>query len=263
MKYLNKAAVILVCLVIANMANAQEIMKVGFWQTGGIHLTRGEDGKMKGLMVDYTENTLAPAMGVKIEWVGPAPIRRLLALMKSGKIDCLPTIMKSGEREEVALFSTAPSWYSKTPLVVKKDSPLKKVSYIKDLYNLKIGCGLDVPKPNFMSDSNVKFDPIAGEKWQELNLKKLLNGRVDAVYFPSISNYENNGKIKLVEEKQDKLRIIILPQHILGDNVGIFYHVFSKKADKGFLEKYNELIGKTVLPYTEWYAKNKEKSHFY
>ena len=109
------------------------------------------------------------------------PFPRVIEMIKSGEADMGPVVIRSAEREEFALFS-AESVLTLTPvLVVRADSPLKKLNAPAELAGLKIGAALGVSVPAFFANVGLPpFDLVSGDSFTERNLRKLTAKRFDA-----------------------------------------------------------------------------------
>lgn len=110
-----------------------------------------------------------------------APFARVIEMIRSGTADMGPVLIRSAEREEFALFS-AESVLTLIPvLVVRSDSPLKKLNAPADLVGLKIGATLGVTVPDFFANADLPpFDLVSGDNFTTRHLRKLTNKRFDA-----------------------------------------------------------------------------------
>lgn len=125
-------------------------------------------------------SALLKDLGYQPEFVF-VPFPRVIEMIKAGKADMGPVVIKSAERDEFALFS-AESVLTLTPvLVVRADSPLKELQALTDLAGLKIGIAHGVTVPPFFAKANhPTFDLTTGDNLTERNLHKLTRKRFDA-----------------------------------------------------------------------------------
>ena len=108
-------------------------------------------------------------------------------------------------------------------LVVRKDSPLKRLRSPSDMKGLKIGFAEGQTAPAFFKDSGLPpFDLVAGQELTQTNLKKLMAKRVDAFIALNPTNLMAASKELGLS---DAVRALDIPDP--GTN---FYIVISKKS---------------------------------
>jgi len=111
-----------------------------------------------------------------------APFKRRLVMMEEGEIDFMVGLLKSPEREGYIHF-VEPAYKNRSDAVffVPKNRA-DRITRYEDLYDLTIGTTIGARYfPRFDADEKIRKDPLPRG---ELNLKKLLLGRIDAVIFP-------------------------------------------------------------------------------
>ena len=250
-KQLTIKKLIILYLFLITTVNAQDkIMKVGYL------LNDTKNGKLNSLLADYFEKKLAPAMGVKIQWIGPLPFSRILVFLKNGELNMFYSMSKNKRREKYILYSDIPSWYDNIPMVIRKKSRLTKINKVNDLYNYKIGYCLDMIKPSFFNDPKIKVYNTSGNRWGKLNLRKLKIGRIDIALFPSRSLL-NGVKKEIIDEIDfnKEFKLIYPPHEIIGKQMGKYYDGFSKANSKYFFNEYQKVIEK-VGTYYDYYNKH-------
>jgi hypothetical protein len=79
----------------------EEIIRIGFFNLAP-QVFIVKDGKSPiGAAVDYWEAYLSPEMRVKIEWVGPVNIRRLMKEAQKSRIDAILVFAKNSDRLKI------------------------------------------------------------------------------------------------------------------------------------------------------------------
>lgn len=120
------AGVILLAGVIA-AAGAQETIKMGYWDNAPFVIAQPGGAPPAGAAVDYWTAIVAPAMNVKVAWVGPTALPRLLIQLQSGEIDAVLVAARTPEREKLFQFAAAPSLHFLPGLAVLKENPLAAI----------------------------------------------------------------------------------------------------------------------------------------
>ena len=98
-----------------------------------------KEGVLKGISADYIY-TMMKYLGLQVEVQRNLPWSEVLRMAQTGKIDLIPCIAKTAERETYLSFSTP---YLSFPLVIisRKDAPF--IGGIEDLYGKKLA---SIPK---------------------------------------------------------------------------------------------------------------------
>lgn len=123
----------------------------------------------------------------------------------------------------------------KTVFVVKKDSPLKEIKSIDHVKGYRVGFIKNVYQTEFVSShaDQLSMEYLYGEDWIKINLKKLIKGRLDAIY--DLNEYTQLYEATLLSVA-DQIKVLPLPE-----SPRAIYVVFSKKTKNGkeLVEKYN------------------------
>ncbi len=196
----------------------RETVKVGIFNLGPFMMPL-EDGTAGGSAVDFWREVLGPLMGVDIEVSGPYPIPRLEVMLESGEIDVIPYITKIPAREARFLYPAHPFTAISPCIVVRRDSPLTEITSPEDLYDMKIGFITSAYMPPFVQNERITLELITATDFRQINHKKLMNGRVDALLdINSVSFRYEMARFGYLKD----LRIIPLKQ----DTVSI-YSIFT------------------------------------
>jgi polar amino acid transport system substrate-binding protein len=180
--------------------------------------------ELRGAGIEFTKAILKE-MGYNPEFI-VLPISRLFSDLQSGSIDMAGEFMKTPEREVFAYYSDSPVLILKPSLFFLSENRLSKITSINDLKGMTIGYISSSPIPKFLDNPEiVKFEFISSENWLELNYRKLLSGRIDAIL-------DQNSYSGIAEAKktgnQNKVKVLELP--VEGVNA---YMLFSKKSKIG------------------------------
>jgi len=198
------------------------------------HITLNkETGKMAGALYELLDNYIAPEMGVTFKWnISQATVPRIIASLEENQIDACPLLVYSSDRAKKILFTEKPFFISQPAILVLMENNLKEVSKIEDILNMKIGYSQKTFITPFMQDKRVDFDMYQSPNFMELNCKKLLNKRVQAVYAPDKAGLLYEVR-KLALENQ--MKCLDLPENKVP-----FYVVFAKSSkSEGWVKRYN------------------------
>ncbi len=166
-------ASILIVFLCVPPASGQEVLQVAFninppWKTE-------QNGVCDGVEAVLTQE-IAKNLNAQVEF-RILPFKRGLYEMEHGQIDMMSGVLKTPEREAFLYFIEPPykSRSDKAFYVLKGKRNLIR-SY-DDLYKLTIGTELESKYfPEFDRDEKLKKDIVSDV---ELNIKKLLRGRID------------------------------------------------------------------------------------
>lgn len=161
-----------------------------------------------GVAVDYWRDYVAPRLGMKLVVTGPYPIARAQKLLESGEVDVVSQLTKIPEREAMFVYPETPLALITLCLVVLNGDPLKEFAGVSDLYGKKIGFIENAYIPPQLIDPRIELELITVTDYRDINLKKLIVGRIDAVLdinLESMAYYLQSGKYR------DSVRIISLP----------------------------------------------------
>ncbi|MFV0347132.1 MAG: substrate-binding periplasmic protein, partial [Halodesulfovibrio sp.] len=159
------------------------VLRVGYFLTPP-HAYVLPSGQAAGAAVDLLTKHIAPLMGMPIELVGPFPFARLIHDFDSRKLDGILVLSRTPEREHIFQYPARPFWQLTASLAVLENHPLKEYTPATSLKRMRIGSIVGVWTPKELLASGARFDPTTGDFATLLNLQKLINGRVEAVYCP-------------------------------------------------------------------------------
>lgn len=225
--------------IVKDEINENELQVLWFENPPHIFIDK-QSGELTGAVYDLLEQKIAPKMNIKFIWdkEGTAIPRQTANLEANTKPFAVALLTKSPDRENISISSDKAFFDSQTAIAIKKDNPLNEIKKIDDILNFKIGYAEKSFISEFLKDPRVQFDLISSSNYHETNLKRLISGRIDAVYAPDKAAF-----IELLKQMdlESDVKILDLPE-----NKAAFYVVFSIPASD-FAEKYNEVINELDL----------------
>ncbi|MBL6994830.1 transporter substrate-binding domain-containing protein [Desulfobacula sp.] len=134
-----------------------------------------EDGGLKGISADYI-NAIMNQLGVKVNVQNNLPWPEVLKRAESGKIDLIPCIAKTDEREKFLSFSSP---YLSFPLVIinKKDMPF--IGGVEDLAGKKLAVIRKISTIEWLKRDGINFIPYYVESPLK-GLESVSFGKADA-----------------------------------------------------------------------------------
>lgn len=185
---------------------AQETIRIGYFDIKPWVIPQA--GSPTGAAVEYWEKTLAPAMQVKVEWVGPTSMMRLLKQLENGEIDAAVVLSRTPEREKLYRYPAVPYVKFHPTLAVAKSSRLTAINGQSDLDGLRVGFQQGGFIPPFLKTSRATLDLVASNTWLHDNFVKMFASRVDAVF-------DVGGESLLYEATRgghlDQVKLLALP----------------------------------------------------
>lgn len=174
-----------------------------------------------GALYEFLEQYIGPRIDAEFVWDrSPTTIPRQLKSIGNGSIDAAALLSYTPQREQEMAFTATPFFISSPAIAVLRSNKLKKVEKIEDILSLRIGYAQRAYLTPFMRDKRIHFDLVSTGNYNELNFKKLMIYRIDAVYTPDIASLLAVMK-KL--EIENKVEVIKLPDETSANHV-----VFSK-----------------------------------
>lgn len=226
----------LTVLLMVSPSVSGETVRVAYFITSPHVIIEEGTGKLGGACVELFEKVIAPEMGVTVKWESAASsIPRQLDQLERGEADVGLVFAKNDERMKILKYPQNPYFVSKPTLAFLKNHPIEKIDKVEDILGLVIGYGTKAYISPFMRDERIKFDLVTTPNWMDLNLKKLLSGRNDAMYQPERSSFLYYMRKQKLE---DRIKLISLPE------TAELYTTFSKKAGADLAERYDRAFEK-------------------
>jgi len=126
-----------------------------------------------------------------------APFKRRLQLMRDGKIDFIPGLLKRPEREAYIHYIPVPYKERSDTVFIVCQGKRSLIQAYDDLYALRIGTTLGSKYfPEFDNDSRLNKEAVANVA---ANIRKLLMGRIDAVVCPESAGIDLIQKMAIAD----------------------------------------------------------------
>lgn len=184
---------------------------------------------VSGVVVDYSR-AIFQRMGVfRVEY-HLYPLARLLILLEQGDVDAALVLVRTPERERLYSVPEAPLYVTQPGLVVLRTLPLSNIERPEDILGLTIGYTGGASLSPFLQSAKIGLSLLFQLEAGEAQIRQLANGRIDAIYTPSITTMDY-----YVKRYGDERAMKILP---LPDAPQGRYIMFSKKAGAKYLGAY-------------------------
>lgn len=230
-----KKILTLIFLLYASVTFADEI-KISYFVTYP-HITFDQaTGKLGGPLYEMIQNHIAPAMGDTFVWAkSPSTVPRLLDSLEKNQTDVVALMVYTADRAKAFCLSEKPFYKGCSGVAVLSNNPLTKVTSADDLLNLKIGYAKDTFVSAFMQDERLKFDNVNDPNFLEINMKRLIEGSIQASYLP-----DNAGLLYFVKKLKadDKVKVLRLPENPAP------FHVFFTKTSADKRDRFNKAYNK-------------------
>jgi ABC-type amino acid transport substrate-binding protein len=195
-------------LAVSRAGAGAEVVRMAVFQLEPFMMEMPGTTEPGGVTIDYWRNYVAPKLGITLVVWGPYPIARAQKMLEAGEVDVVSQLTKTHEREALFLYPDTPLAVITSCLVVLKDDPLKEYSGALDIYGKKIGFIENAYIPPPFVDPRVDLELIPFADHREINLRKLVAGRIDAlldINLESMEYYLRSSKYR------DIVRILPLP----------------------------------------------------
>jgi ABC-type amino acid transport substrate-binding protein len=187
--------------------------------------------KNTGAVVEFLDKHIGPKMGVTFLWdKEPTTIPRQFKHLEQGERDAVALLVFSPERSKMFSYSRKPFFMSQSALGLMKNSPIVKITTVKDIEPLKIAYCEKFFVSAFMKDPVIKWDLMAHPECPMINMKKLSAGRVDAVYLPDKASLLSNMRLLGFE---NEMKVVNLPESKVP------LHVVFSKQKKDLADRYD------------------------
>ena len=207
-----------------------ESLTVGYVDAPPLMMETEEENHPTGIAVEYLLLILQD-VGITDIRFKKLPVSRLLEYLEEGKIDAAAMLMDNPKRRMIFALPERPYFSEQQYLAVLTDHPLRNITRTEDLLSLQIGVfqgGFLAPT---LQDSRLRLEPLSGGEVVLRNLKKLLAGRLDAVYCPGQTELEYWIKTLQISSQ---VRLVLLPDEPIE-----VYPMFSKQSATRHLSQFN------------------------
>jgi polar amino acid transport system substrate-binding protein len=217
-------------LSLSTQARAQAL-RVGYFDLPP-HATQDAAGKASGAAVDMFR-LVAQRMGVPTVNFQQLPLPRLLKMLDAGELDAILLLVKNPEREAKYFFPAKSLYQARAGLAVAASSKLTVLRSPDALQGMRIGIFLGQYLSPSMRQAGLNLELVGGgQDMYVRNFKKLMLGRLDAVYAPDTFVLRYEAKVSGVTAA---IRIVELPEPATPG-----YTVFNKKAAASLGARYEK-----------------------
>ena len=177
-------------LVPSAISEAQQQIRISYFNVPPFIIYDTNQNQLKGgALYEFLEQQIAPEIDVKFIWdKDPSSIPRQMESISNGSTDAIALLSYTPQRAQTMAFTATPFFISSPGIAILKNNKLNVVEKVDDILGLRIGYGKNLYKTPFMRDKRINFDLVATENYSEQNFKKLMAGRIDAVYAPDLAS---------------------------------------------------------------------------
>ena len=189
------------------------------------------DAPMHGALPDFIRKQIAPKTKIRLLFTPVTSVTRASRSLADGSVD---VVMIWGIRSPPPPGAGRFEWIylrSHLQVAVLESSPLRELKAMSDLNGLTVGVMQGgIGKANF-PELEVNWDPASVQNWQQVNLRKLKAGRIDAAIFanPFSPTY-------LARQENVPIRLLTAP---LPERE--FTMLYSLKSDPALIEEFGRL----------------------
>jgi len=252
MKKLHMSSCILVTLLLISFNSfAKKRVKIGYYSLPPHSLDK--KGVPTGAAIKYIDQEIYPSSHFEIQW-SYYPFARLLSQLENGHIDCAILVAKTKKRDGFFKYPGTHLYQTKSGIITLGSGKYKKIKKISELKNLTIGHVVGSVQPRELKSVGVIFDNITGKDYTKRNLNRLVYGRIDGVYAPTISHVKyimkdffDEKKINFNELPLEGYKLFITFNRKTSKEDLDYFDKINKKKNHKYSEYLNELEANTKL----------------
>ncbi|MFC4158553.1 substrate-binding periplasmic protein [Chitinimonas lacunae] len=186
------------------------------------------DGSVRGALVEFFDQEIAPRMGVRFRWLPPMTVARLLRSLETGSADMAPILSYAPERRRQVDYASQAYIRFEPVLAVRPNSHLQRITDFSQLDGLRIGWVKQSVLEPALQRPAIQWDMNGEVQWERSNMGKLQLGRIDAAFF-------SNPYTPLYFAKGAGYTVRTLPLPLRAREV---FAAFSKTASPRLLGRY-------------------------
>ncbi|MBJ7312718.1 substrate-binding periplasmic protein [Rugamonas sp. CCM 8940] len=174
---------LLLCMAVLLAADAAaRPLRLGGFVVAPI-VTGSPGAPLQGALREYLEQEVGRRAGVELAWTEATSLPRALENLKNGSIDVL--LVSGGTLRNQAGIRVFDWTYlrSRPHLAVLRGSPLRAVDSLRQLGGMEIGWVGGSPLMAGLQRLPIHWQFVASADWQQMNLRKLQAGRIQAAFF--------------------------------------------------------------------------------
>lgn len=227
-----------ICASVASFAATNDV-SVGVYHLPPHMIVESSDSP-QGAVPRFLQKYVFNDSPYSAQW-HPANFSRILVDLERGRIDMAILVAKNPERAKKFIFSERPLYETRSGIVVKRDSKIKRIQTISDLHGLTLGHDLGSIVPSYFEKSGVNFQFISGENYFDRTLSLLRSGRIDGFFVPTWSH----GSFELKKNNLlSEFSILEIPSTSLN-----LYIAFNAKTDKKIIAAVDKALRKHRTEY--------------
>ncbi len=232
MKKIPVLCCVLFCFLCFSPSLFAEEMRVAYNNLGNLIEKSEGSEKPVGALANYWES-MAAAMDVSIQWVGPIPSTRIISYLKHKKVDAVYIASKTTEREAIGLYPEKPVFIKQPIICFPKGRIPKQMESWDDLQSLKKIGVVNGHRLSLSLRKNYPKLPLALIKAKDpvnFALLKLAKGELDAFIYPG-----RTGLVDSIKELGLSGQIVVVDAPVPQQA----YFVWFASDREDLLEKYN------------------------
>ena len=173
--------------VLITHCNENDVVRVGFYKWDGFN-NMDEEGNLSGYGYEYLEH-LSRYNNWNYEFVGyDKTWQESMEMLKSGEIDILCSMIKTGEREREFLLSDSPMGSKKYTLTTLNNNNKYFLDDVEELNGIKVGVYKDNASNELFAEfavkNNIQYTMVEAESSDEDQwlIESLKDGYIDAIF---------------------------------------------------------------------------------
>lgn len=218
------------------------VFKVGYFLAKPLVLPESESEKISGIIIDIFDDYIAPRMNVAVKWY-QYPFQRLLLETEKGELDAIAFLAKNSERSSKFHYPERTIGFIDPVLLMKNSYALNQINSSNDLKGREIAVVKGLFVPPFLTSQNIVLNQIDSSGDPHAQMLEMVHlNRVDLAYLATFAGARwevkklKKNSTGRIEGKND-FRLLKVPE-----SRSPLYTVFSKKASRELVKKYEEAL---------------------
>lgn len=211
---------------------AERSLRIGGFVVAPMIMGEGNT-PIHGALPAYLQKQVATPTGIRLDFSPPMSFPRSKQAVQDGSVDVILIMGGSGQGGPARRANWA--WLQpQSVLAVRASENWPAIDALAQLAGKHIGWVGGSNLPPELLGVPIHWQPMYGQNWQTLNLRKLQLGRLDAVFF-------QNPYSPAYWARQEKIAIRLLP---LPLPLQRFEFGYSKRADPALIAEFDQAAAK-------------------